>query len=75
MFSSKAERAFSTFLMFSFELDSEEDSVSDEFSEDSGILVIDKVLELLGCSCLVLTKSLSISSIFSTKGFSLLTLN
>jgi hypothetical protein len=68
-----AEMAFSTFLMFSSDSDSEEDSVSDEFSEDSGMLATNTVLELLGCYCLVLTKSLSISSIFSTEDFFLLT--
>jgi hypothetical protein len=73
LFSSKAERAFSTFLMFSSDSDSEENYVSDEFSEDSGILATDTVLELLGCSCLVLTKSLSISSIFSMEDLFLLT--
>jgi hypothetical protein len=52
-----------------FSLDFEEDFVSDEFSEDSGILATDTVLEGPGCSCLALTNSLSISSIFSTDLF------
>jgi hypothetical protein len=69
MFSSRLDRAFSTFLMFSSDSDPEEDSVSDEFSEDSGILATDTVLEGPGYSCLVLTNSLSIFSIFSTDLF------